>query len=183
MGLSYSLNLQKSCYVNTRIKSFLGPFCTYLLTVLVGTGHSVYPLLPVIYDVSIKKVFALNAQWQWLRSPHKWGSPRVHRRCGSRRDGHRSKNDLDISLVHVLMVTIPATFCGLMAGCTWSLFRGKELDQDDAFIERCKTQISKRPSLMKPLKIPTILPMLKSENRLNRVLSRYCSGGVCRDVW
>ncbi|WP_038173424.1 anaerobic C4-dicarboxylate transporter family protein, partial [Vibrio breoganii] len=34
---------------------FLGPLCTYTLTVLVGTGHSVYPLLPVIYDVSIKK--------------------------------------------------------------------------------------------------------------------------------
>ena len=31
---------------------YLGPLCTYSLTVLVGTGHSVYPLLPVIYDVA-----------------------------------------------------------------------------------------------------------------------------------
>ena len=35
--------------------TFLGPLCTYSLTVLVGTGHSVYPLLPVIYDVAYKK--------------------------------------------------------------------------------------------------------------------------------
>nr|WP_028579547.1 anaerobic C4-dicarboxylate transporter family protein [Desulfogranum japonicum] len=34
---------------------YLGPFCTYSLTMLVGTGHSVYPLLPVIYDVAYKK--------------------------------------------------------------------------------------------------------------------------------
>ncbi|MBI9111656.1 MAG: hypothetical protein JEY82_10715 [Maridesulfovibrio ferrireducens] len=33
---------------------YLGYICTFSLTVLVGTGHSVYPLLPVIYDVAYK---------------------------------------------------------------------------------------------------------------------------------
>lgn len=118
---------------------FLGPFCTYLLTVLVGTGHSVYPLLPVIYDVSIKKgirperpmaMASVASQMGITASPIAAAAAVVMATA--------AKNDLDISLVHVLMVTIPATFCGLLAGCTWSLFRGKELDQDEAFIERCK---------------------------------------------
>lgn len=34
---------------------FLDPLCTYLLTVLVGKGYSVFSLLPVIYDVAHKK--------------------------------------------------------------------------------------------------------------------------------
>ncbi len=118
---------------------FLGPFCTYLLTVLVGTGHSVYPLLPVIYDVSIKKgirperpmaMASVASQMGITASPIAAAAAVVMATA--------TKNNLDISLIDVLMVTIPATFCGLMVGCTWSLFRGKELDQDEAFAERCK---------------------------------------------
>ncbi len=52
---------------------FLGPLSTYSLTVLVGTGHSVYPLLPVIYDVAYKKKgFVPNARWRWRQLHHKW---------------------------------------------------------------------------------------------------------------
>lgn len=118
---------------------FLGPFCTYLLTILVGTGHSVYPLLPVIYDVSIKKgirperpmaMASVASQMGITASPIAAAAAVVMATA--------AKNDLDISLIHVLLVTIPATFCGLMAGCTWSLFRGKDLDKDEAYIERCK---------------------------------------------
>lgn len=118
---------------------FLGPFCTYLLTILVGTGHSVYPLLPVIYDVSIKKgirperpmaMASVASQMGITASPIAAAAAVVMATA--------AKNDLDISLIHVLLVTIPATFFGLMAGCTWSLFRGKDLDKDEAYIERCK---------------------------------------------
>lgn len=118
---------------------FLGPFCTYLLTILVGTGHSVYPLLPVIYDVSIKKgirperpmaMASVASQMGITASPIAAAAAVVMATA--------AKNDLDISLIHVLLVTIPATFCGLMAGCTWSLFRGKDLDKDESYIERCK---------------------------------------------
>jgi len=34
---------------------FLAPLCTFFLTVLVGTGHVVYTLMPIIVDISIKK--------------------------------------------------------------------------------------------------------------------------------
>lgn len=35
--------------------TFLAPLCTFLLTVLVGTGHVVYTLMPIICDISLKK--------------------------------------------------------------------------------------------------------------------------------
>ena len=35
--------------------TFLAPLCTFFLTVLVGTGHVVYTLMPIILDIPIKK--------------------------------------------------------------------------------------------------------------------------------
>ena len=102
---------------------FLGPFCTYLLTVLVGTGHSVYPLLPVIYDVSIKKgirperpmaMASVASQMGITASPIAAAAAVVMATAAT--------NNLDISLIDVLLVTIPATMCGLFRRYTWSLF-------------------------------------------------------------
>ncbi len=118
---------------------FLGPLCTYTLTVLVGTGHSVYPLLPVIYDVAYKKgirperpmaMATIASQMGITASPIAAAAAVVMATAAD--------NSLDIGLVNVLMVTIPATFIGVLVGCLWSLKRGKELDQDQDFIERCK---------------------------------------------
>ncbi|EGA69853.1 anaerobic C4-dicarboxylate transporter [Vibrio sinaloensis DSM 21326] len=118
---------------------FLGPLCTYSLTVLVGTGHSVYPLLPVIYDVAYKKgirperpmaMSTVASQMGITASPIAAAAAVV---MATAADNH-----LDISLVNVLLVTIPATLIGVLVGCLWSLRRGKELDQDQAFIERCQ---------------------------------------------
>lgn len=118
---------------------FLGPLCTYSLTVLVGTGHSVYPLLPVIYDVAYKKgirperpmaMSTVASQMGITASPIAAAAAVVMATAAD--------NSLDISLVNVLLVTIPATLIGVLVGCLWSLKRGKELDQDPAFIERCQ---------------------------------------------
>ena len=35
--------------------TFLAPLCTFFLTVLCGTGHVVYTLMPIICDISLKK--------------------------------------------------------------------------------------------------------------------------------
>ncbi|EEX93477.1 anaerobic C4-dicarboxylate transporter [Vibrio orientalis CIP 102891 = ATCC 33934] len=118
---------------------FLGPLCTYSLTVLVGTGHSVYPLLPVIYDVAYKKgirperpmaMATVASQMGITASPIAAAAAVVMATAAD--------NSLDISLVNVLLVTIPATLIGVLVGCLWSLKRGQELDQDAAFIERCQ---------------------------------------------
>lgn len=118
---------------------FLGPLCTYSLTVLVGTGHSVYPLLPVIYDVAYKKgirperpmaMATVASQMGITASPIAAAAAVVMATAAD--------NQLDISLVNVLLVTIPATLVGVLVGCLWSLKRGKELDQDQEFKARCQ---------------------------------------------
>ncbi|MGX9460669.1 anaerobic C4-dicarboxylate transporter [Shewanella sp. A14] len=129
---------------------FLGPLCTYSLTVLVGTGHSVYPLLPVIYDVSYKKgirperplaMATVASQMGITASPIAAAAAVVLATAVD--------NNLDISLIDVLMVTIPATLAGLLLACTWSLKRGKDLDKDEEFQARL-TDDEFRESLIDP---------------------------------
>lgn len=118
---------------------FLGPICTYTLTVLVGTGHSVYPLLPVIYDVAYNQgirperplaISTVASQMGITASPIAAAAAVVLATA--------TDNNLDISLINVLVVTIPATFIGMLAAATWSLRRGKDLDKDAAYLERMK---------------------------------------------
>ncbi|MGL1930905.1 MAG: anaerobic C4-dicarboxylate transporter [Desulfotalea sp.] len=120
---------------------FLGPLCTYSLTVLVGTGHSVYPLLPVIYDVAYKKgirperpmaIASVASQMGITASPIAAAAAVVLATA--------SQNNLDIGLIDVLSVTIPSTLIGLLVACTWSLKRGKDLDKDEEFQERCQDE-------------------------------------------
>jgi len=129
---------------------FLGPLCTYSLTVLVGTGHSVYPLLPVIYDVSYKKgirperplaMATVASQMGITASPIAAAAAVVLATAVD--------NNLDINLLDVLMVTIPATLTGLLVACTWSLKRGKDLDKDEEFQARL-TDDEFRESLTDP---------------------------------
>jgi anaerobic C4-dicarboxylate transporter DcuB len=129
---------------------FLGPLCTYSLTVLVGTGHSVYPLLPVIYDVSYKKgirperplaMATVASQMGITASPIAAAAAVVLATAVD--------NNLDINLLDVLMVTIPATLIGLLVACTWSLKRGKDLDKDEEFQARL-TDDEFRESLTDP---------------------------------
>ncbi len=118
---------------------FLGPLCTYCLTVLVGTGHSVYPLLPVIYDVSIKRgirperamsMATVASQMGITASPIAAAAAVVMATAAT--------NNLDISLGQVLLVTIPATLTGVVLAATWSLNRGQDLQDDQAFTKRCQ---------------------------------------------
>ena len=120
---------------------FLGPLCTYFLTILVGTGHSVYPLLPVIYDIAYKKgirperplaIASVASQMGVTASPIAAAAAVVL--------ATSADNNLSIGLIDILMVTIPATLIGVLAAATWSLKRGKDLDKDPIFQERLKDE-------------------------------------------
>ena len=130
---------------------FLGPLCTYFLTMMVGTGHSVYPLLPVIYDVSIKRgirperamaISSVASQMGITASPIAAAAAVVMATAAT--------NNLDISLGQVLMVTIPATLTGVLVAATWSLKRGKELQDDQEFLQRCEDPEFKAQLINKP---------------------------------
>jgi len=110
------------------------PLCTFLLTVLVGTGHVVYTLMPIIVDIAIKKgirperpcaVASIASQVGITCSPI--AAAVVAFVTISNANGY------PITILQVLMVTIPASLCGLLAASAASLKRGKNLEDDPEF--------------------------------------------------
>ena len=117
--------------------TFLAPLCTFFLTVLVGTGHVVYTLMPIICDISLKKgirperpcaVASVASQVGITCSPIAAAVASFVIISNS--------NGFDINNLQVIAVTIPACLCGLMAAALCSYKRGKDLDKDPVFLER-----------------------------------------------
>lgn len=117
--------------------TFLAPLCTFFLTVLVGTGHVVYTLMPIICDISLKK---------GIRPERPCGVASVASQVGITCSPIAAavasfviisnSNGFDINNLQVIAVTIPACLCGLMAAALCSYKRGKDLDKDPVFQER-----------------------------------------------
>ncbi len=117
--------------------TFLAPLCTFFLTVLVGTGHVVYTLMPIICDIAIKK---------GIRPERPCGVASIASQVGITCSPIAAAvvafvtisnaNGFEISIPQVLMVSIPACLCGLMAAATASYHRGLDLDKDPEFQKR-----------------------------------------------
>ncbi len=117
--------------------TILAPFCTFFLTVLVGTGHVVYTLMPIIVDIAIKKgirperpcaVASVASQVGITCSPIAAAVVAFVTISNS--------NGYDVSIPQVLMVTIPACLIGLLFAALASYRRGKDLDKDPEFQKR-----------------------------------------------
>ena len=119
--------------------TFLAPLCTFFLTVLVGTGHVVYTLMPIICDISLKK---------GIRPERPCGVASVASQVGITCSpiaaavvafvSISNANGFDITIPRVLMISIPACLCGLMAAALASYHRGKDLDKDPDFQAKIK---------------------------------------------
>lgn len=117
--------------------TFYAPLCTFFLTVLVGTGHVVYTLMPIICDIALKK---------GIRPERPCGVASIASQVGITCSPIAAAvvafttisaaNGFDITIPQVLMVTIPACLCGLMAAAACSYKRGLDLDKDPKFQAR-----------------------------------------------
>ena len=117
--------------------TFLGPLTTFFLTVLVGTGHVVYTIMPIICDIALKKD---------IRPERPCGVASVASQVGITCSPIAAAvvafvtisnaNGFMVSIPQVLMVTIPACLCGLMCAAAASYKRGKDLDKDPEFLKR-----------------------------------------------
>ncbi|MBO4469006.1 MAG: anaerobic C4-dicarboxylate transporter [Bacteroidales bacterium] len=117
--------------------TFLGPLVTFFLTVLVGTGHVVYTIMPIICDIALKKN---------IRPERPCGVASVASQVGITCSPIAAAvvafvtisnaNNYMVSIPQVLMVTIPACVCGLMCAALASYKRGKDLDKDPDFLAR-----------------------------------------------
>ena len=114
--------------------TFLAPLTTFFLTVLVGTGHVVYTLMPIICDIALKK---------GIRPERPCGVASIASQVGITCSpiaaavvafvSISNANGFDITIPQVLMITIPACLCGLMAAAAASYKRGLDLDKDPVF--------------------------------------------------
>ena len=117
--------------------TFLAPICTFFLTVLVGTGHVVYTLMPIICDIAIKKgirperpcgIASIASQIGITCSPIAAAVVAFITISGT--------NGYAITIPKVLMVTMPACLLGIIIASVASYKRGKDLDKDPEFQKR-----------------------------------------------
>lgn len=123
--------------------TILAPLATVTLTFLCGTGHVVYTMLPIIYDISIKTgirperplaVSTVAAQMGIIISPVSVAVVSLIAMLS----GHLMMNGQEINLISLLQITIPGTIAGVLLMGTWSMFRGKDLKDDADFQELIK---------------------------------------------
>ena len=118
--------------------TLLAPLTTWSLTVMCGTGHVVYTMFPIIYDIAIKKgirperpmaVASIASQVGICASPVSVAVVSMVAILGRSQgiDGH------PVSLIELLSVGMPATLCGVIVAALWSMRRGKDLDKDPEF--------------------------------------------------
>lgn len=117
--------------------TFYAPLCTFFLTVLVGTGHVVYTLMPIICDIALKKgirperpcaVASIASQVGITCSPI--AAAVVAFTTISAAHG------FEITIPQVLMLTIPSCLAGLLLASACSYRRGPDLDKDPEFQQK-----------------------------------------------
>lgn len=121
--------------------TFLAPLTTFFLTVLVGTGHVVYTLMPIICDIAIKKgirperpcaVASIASQVGITCSPIAAAVASFVIISNA--------NGFDVNNLQVIAITIPSCLCGLIAASAASYKRGLDLDKDPDFQKKLTDQ-------------------------------------------
>ena len=128
---------------NPKYVSILAPFVTATLTILCGTGHVVYTMLPIVYDIAIKNgirperpmaASSISAQLGIIASPV---SVAVVTLTAQLINAKSPLAGFD-GYLDLLKITIPSTFCGVLAIGIFSWSRGEDLDKDEEFQEKIK---------------------------------------------
>ena len=137
-GMDWMIQVaEKMLRKHPRHITFLAPVTTFFLTVLVGTGHVVYTIMPIICDIALKK---------GIRPERPCGVASVASQVGITCSPIAAAvvafvtisnaNGYMVTIPHVLMVTIPACLIGLMCAAAASYNRGKDLTDDKDFQAR-----------------------------------------------
>jgi anaerobic C4-dicarboxylate transporter DcuB len=117
--------------------TFLAPYCTFFLTVLCGTGHVVYTLMPIIADISLKNgirperpvaVSSIASQVGITCSPIAAAVVAFVTMSLSNNEG--------VSILQVLAVTLPSCIIGIFFAALYSSRRGKDLADDPQYQKR-----------------------------------------------
>jgi anaerobic C4-dicarboxylate transporter DcuA len=137
-GMDYLVNLAgKLLRSRPGQITFLGPLVTYFFTLFAGTVHIFYSVLPIIAEIAIKKrIRPERAISMSVTAAHMaiTASP-VSAAAGTLLTVLAPAG---IKLADILLICIPSTMTGVIAGILFVWKRGKELDKDPEFLERMK---------------------------------------------
>ncbi|WP_318511941.1 anaerobic C4-dicarboxylate transporter [Photobacterium leiognathi] len=137
-GLKYMLQVaERILRSNPKRVTIVGPLVTYVMTFMLGTGHAVYSIMPIIGDVALKNgirperpMAASSVASQLAITASPISAAVVYYLA------QLSGINESISLLSILMVTVPATLGGTLLLSLYSLRRGKELANDPEYQRR-----------------------------------------------
>ena len=144
-GLKYMLQVaERILRKNPKRVTLLGPMVTYVMTFMLGTGHSVYSVMPIIADVALKNgirperpmaAASVASQLAITSSPLS-AAVVFYLAQITQLPGYEQ-----VTLLSIIGVTVPATFAGTVALSLYSLRRGKELQKDPEYQRRLEDPI------------------------------------------
>jgi len=124
---------------NPKYVTIVAPLTTWTFSFVAGTGHIVYPLLPVIYETAHQSgirperpmaVATIASQQAITASPVAAATAAMI--------GLFSEKGLPWGLPQIMMICVPATLTGVMAAAVVSMFIGKDLKDDPEYQARLK---------------------------------------------
>ena len=125
---------------NPKYVTIVAPLTTWTFTFLAGTGHIVYPLLPVIYETAHQNgirperpmaVATIASQQAITASP-------VAAATAAMIGLFAEKGLTQWGLAEILMICVPSTLIGVVVAAIASMFVGKELKDDPEYQARLK---------------------------------------------
>ena len=154
---------------NPKYVTIVAPLTTWTFTFLAGTGHIVYPLLPVIYETAHQSgirperpmaVATIASQQAITASP-------VAAATAAMIGLFAEKGMTQWGLPQILMVCVPATLTGVVAAAIVSMFIGKDLKDDPEYQRRLASgdiphavAVAERPALKPAAKLSAYLFLL-----------------------
>ncbi len=144
-GLKYMLQIaEKILRRNPKRITILGPITTYIMTFMLGTGHSVYSIMPIIGDIALKNkirperpMAASSVACQLSITSSPLSAAVVYYLTQI----IQVQGFEHITLLNIICVTVPATFAGTIALSLYSLHRGKELEDDPVYQARLQDPV------------------------------------------
>ena len=137
-GLDYLVRVAtRVLHRNPRYITFIAPAVTYAFTVVAGTGHVAYSVLPVIAEVSRRNgirperplsMAVIASQFAIVASPVAAAVVSVVHYLEPQH----------ITLIDVLKVTVPSTILGIGLACVFINRMGKELADDPGYQQLLK---------------------------------------------
>lgn len=140
-GIDYLVRIaEKIIRANPKYVTLVAPLTTWSFTFVAGTGHIVYPLLPVIYETAHQSgirperpmaIATIASQQAITASP-------VAAATAAMIGLFSEKGLTQWGLAEILMICVPATLTGVVVAAIASMFIGKDLKDDPEYQARLK---------------------------------------------